>query len=418
MFSPNQLYDYLRYYCYINKKNATVRNFVTNGSKNLLNLTPTQNIYTNVDLLKNKPDSLRETTGCIDMFDQEPVDINAYFNETYTPFKKERPHAIQLKFNNDDFVFARSMAIYTPIICHSEINSKDINEFTKNFYTPVHFWSNAILSRYWFSHYELLSKNYLESSSKRFGVYIRDTSGTRNYRKDLISFLKKDNIKSHIFCPGLEKMDSIPSHASASIEWPDHTKFDIHIVPETLFDVSKIHLTEKIFKPIVMYQPFIIFSGKHSLQYLKKYGFKTFDSCWDESYDEEENTSKRFTKITKVITDIINLDAKEYAKLIAKTTKITHYNKNHFYSDKFKKILLSELDTNLSNALKIQEDNFYTIPGGTLFYYHDLYYQLSGKKAGKLEMQLEPLLHNALKYAYTKSNKVGDAILKKYNHLI
>jgi pimeloyl-ACP methyl ester carboxylesterase len=67
-------------------------------------------------------------------------------------------------------------------------------------------------------------------------------------------------------------------------------------VAETVFN-QKVHLTEKIFKPIVMLQPFIVFAGPGSLKYLQSYGFQTFSAIWDESYDEEVDSSTRLEKI-------------------------------------------------------------------------------------------------------------------------
>jgi hypothetical protein len=411
MFSPNQLYDYLRYYCYVNKKNATVRHFKINGSKNLGTLIPAEHIYTNV--LSTDLHLLRETTGCVDMFDQEPVDITAYFEASCDTY----PHLNQINFTDSkNFIFSRSAGIYAPIICHSEKNSDDINVFSDNYYTPVHFWSNGILSRYWFSHYEPLSKYTSAKKSKRFGTYIRSIDKTRKYRKDLLEFLES-SIPNDIFCPYLiNSQQYISSDQSAKIKWQDHTEFDIHVVSETLFNTHKVHLTEKVCKPIVMYQPFIIFGPPHSLRYLKKYGFKTFNEVWDESYDDDFDHDSRFNKLTKLIKYIATLDKQSYQKLLNKTWNITEYNRRHFYSDKFKELLMDELNTKLSSALNKQEESFFKMPGGTLFYYHDLYYKKTGHKPVTNKNLIN--LTRSLTYAYSKSTRVGDAIVKKYSHLL
>lgn len=416
MFSPNQLYDYLRYYCYTNKKNGIIRNFEIDGSKNLLELGIAENrmIGESINTMETKS-KLCETCGYIDMFDQEPVDINAYYNNTYHIHKKKYKNDMELAFDTYHFVFSKAKAIYTPIICHSEVNSNDIKSYTDNFYTPVHFWSNAITGRYWYSEYELLTK-INNPNTKRFGCYIRDTSGTRKYRKKLLDFLGLKNIRNNVFCPILDNSDiNISSDKSASIEWNDHRQFDIQIVPETLFDTEKTHLTEKILKAIVMYQPFIVVGTPNSLNYLKKYGFKTFNNVWAEDYDCELLPDRRFYKITKLIKKISSMDNDTYSKMLNKTKEIVEFNRNHFYSDKFKKILLNELHDNLDNALDIQEENFYKIPGGTLFYYHDMYVK---KTNDTIYSNAKYSLHDALKYAYQKSEITGDAIVKKYKHLL
>jgi hypothetical protein len=301
-------------------------------------------------------------------------------------------------------------------VCHSEHNSNDLNLFSENFFTPVYFWSNAILSRYWYSHYKLLQKNIPDTTPKRFGSYIRDTTGTRKYRNELLRFLR-ENIPNDVFCPALRSLVSIPSDSSASIPWSEHQSFDIQIVPETLFNTEKTHLTEKVFKPIVMYQPFILFAGPNSLQYMRDYGFKTFGNIWDESYDLEIDANARFSKAVSLIKQISSLSKKEYKTLIEKTNNIVKFNRDHFYSEKFEKLLLSELHTNLDNALSIQEENFYKIPGGTLFYYHDLYYKITGKVPNPNDHK-SPLLSNALQYANEKSPAVAKEIVRKYSHLL
>jgi hypothetical protein len=209
---------------------------------------------------------------------------------------------------------------------------------------------------------------------------------------------------------------NVDSTHSASIEWQDHNKFDIHIIPETIFNTEKTHLTEKVFKPIVMYQPFILFAGPNSLQYMRNYGFKTFNDVWDESYDTELNNELRFIKITKLIKRINALDSDEYTRLINKTTEIVKYNRSHFYSNKFKHQLLNELHNNIDTALDIRNEQFYTMPGGTLFYYPDLYF----KKYAKLPISNTFYVSTAraLSYVYTKSKAVGDEIVKKYSHLL
>ena len=55
-----------------------------------------------------------------------------------------------------------------------------------------------------------------------------------------------------------------------------------HVVTETVFYYDKLHLTEKIFKPIVSKQPFMLLAAPGNLAYLKRYGFKTFDGIIDE----------------------------------------------------------------------------------------------------------------------------------------
>jgi N-glycosylase/DNA lyase len=62
------------------------------------------------------------------------------------------------------------------------------------------------------------------------------------------------------------------------------------------------------------------------LEYLKTYGFKTFDKFWDESYDSEENHEYRLIKILKVIDYIDNLSITSLRRLYDSLRPILEHN--------------------------------------------------------------------------------------------
>ena len=76
-------------------------------------------------------------------------------------------------------------------------------------------------------------------------------------------------------------------------------------------DLQKITITEKVWKPIVTFQPFILISMKDSLKKLKEWGFKTFDGFIDESYDILETYGERKKVINKEIIRLCNMSRKE-----------------------------------------------------------------------------------------------------------
>jgi hypothetical protein len=76
-------------------------------------------------------------------------------------------------------------------------------------------------------------------------------------------------------------------------------------------DLQKITITEKVWKPIVTFQPFILISMKNSLKKLKEWGFKTFDGFIDESYDTLETYGERKKVINKEIIRLCNMSRKE-----------------------------------------------------------------------------------------------------------
>ena len=124
--------------------------------------------------------------------------------------------------------------------------------------------------------------------------------------------------------------------------WDQANNSLIHIVTETVYRGNRNHLTEKSFKPIVMQQPFIIQSCKGSLEYLRRYGFKTFGEFWDESYDQADDSVRTY-QIGKLLQDINTMSQKEKTTLQAAVNMTVEHNFNWFYSVEFEKLLWKEL---------------------------------------------------------------------------
>jgi len=80
---------------------------------------------------------------------------------------------------------------------------------------------------------------------------------------------------------------------------------------ETLSEGEHKSLTEKIFKPIANFQPFIFVTFAGGLKLLKDLGFKTFDGFIDESYDEIESVEDRMLAIHNEIKKLCNMTNEE-----------------------------------------------------------------------------------------------------------
>jgi hypothetical protein len=122
----------------------------------------------------------------------------------------------------------------------------------------------------------------------------------------------------------------------------------IHVITETAYFGRKWHLTEKTFKPICLQMPFVMVSSAGSLEYLKSYGFKTFDSIWDESYDQEIDDYVRLKKIAKLLKEFDQMSAKEKQQIHRACQSLVEHNFNHFYGGDFEKILWKEFSSMLT----------------------------------------------------------------------
>ena len=124
-----------------------------------------------------------------------------------------------------------------------------------------------------------------------------------------------------------------------------------HVVTETVFYYDKLHLTEKIFKPIVSKQPFMLLAAPGNLAYLKSYGFKTFDSVLDESYDSIQDNDLRTEAVIKQLHWYCNLTLGEKTDIIQQLEPIIDYNFHHFYGE-FRHIIARELLDNTKTLFK------------------------------------------------------------------
>jgi hypothetical protein len=104
------------------------------------------------------------------------------------------------------------------------------------------------------------------------------------------------------------------------------------IVSETNDNSNEIFMTEKIWKPILAQQIFVVHGNYLYLQKLKEIGFKTFGAFFDESYDLEKDSSLRIKKIADLC---VNLKLANWSDLYLRTIKLRDHNLKTFLN-KFK----------------------------------------------------------------------------------
>ena len=262
------------------------------------------------------------------------------------------------------------------ILLHSEINSRDVDQFSQVRFFPVYYWSHAVITRDWYRFAQHDVRLNTRNPTKTFLVYCRDWTPNREYRLRFLNLVVQENLTAdclistqHINNQGVHLKDyqaedprftfdaeailnSVPnntSSASSSADYDaDHiTSTRVSVVLETVFDSSKIHLTEKILRPIACAHPFVLAAGPGALKYLHSYGFKTFSDFWDESYDNEIDTVLRLEKIISTMQQIQNLSPDDWQKIQC----IADYNQQHFFSEEFMNQVTDELTQNLDQAL-------------------------------------------------------------------
>jgi len=92
----------------------------------------------------------------------------------------------------------------------------------------------------------------------------------------------------------------------------------VAIVNETRYGQPTAYFSEKTFDAMRCRLPFVLVAPPYTLEYLRKFGFFTFATFWDESYDKIENHTKRMDAIFKTIDQINEYtldDLKEITRL-------------------------------------------------------------------------------------------------------
>ena len=126
----------------------------------------------------------------------------------------------------------------------------------------------------------------------------------------------------------------------------------LHVVNETVFYQSKLHLTEKIFKPIVAKRPFVLVAAPGNLAYLRSYGFRTFTDWIDESYDAIVDPDLRLEAITKEIIKLSQFTIRQLRELHQDMQAILDFNKQHFFNN-FRHIIVNELVDNFDTCVRV-----------------------------------------------------------------
>ena len=346
------------------------------------------------------------------MYDQEPLQYNYYYgvdiidyncrrdtaNTVVRPFNwpitdKTTPQEFEIievyKNLNLRFLTGNAFSVFDlTLLTHSEKNSPELKKYEDNGFLGVYWWCHAVIAQDWFRYFQYVTQK--KKVKKTFLIYNRAWSGTREYRLKFIEWVIRLGLKdqcqttinpvepedgmhyeTHKFFnptwrPEIELENHFPSTDAASwssavINLNDYEATDIEVVLETLFDDPRQQLTEKSLRPIAVAHPFIIAGTAGSLEYLRSYGFKTFQHIWDEGYDLIEDPKERLIRITELMQQIANWDPKTRFNKMRQAQDIADYNKKLFFSEGWRNKIINEYKNNLSNAMIIMKNNITAI---------------------------------------------------------
>ena len=208
-------------------------------------------------------------------------------------------------------------------------------------------------------------KKWLDTKKKlRSKYYISFNRLPKKHRVDLVVSLDKNNLldKGYVsFANNISDWDwkdvvtksekkSLEKKLPLTIDLNDlsqskHSfdKFDIKYYLDSYFQIvtgnnftdfdDQLIFSEKIWKPITNFQPFIYLDDVGALKKLREYGFKTFSPFIDERYDKVYDTTKRFNMIENEINKLCNMPIEEIHDWYWSIEDILKYNYYHFYEN-------------------------------------------------------------------------------------
>ncbi len=313
----------------------------------------------------------------ITFFDVEPINLER-FRPTFDKIRYDL--ALDIHQRNSDTM---------GYIVTSEHNSDNVKELCSIYgWQALHyfFWGWAALDWYrGYDHTFLIKAPGTRKINTTFIAPNRIVGGARSHRLELLYYIFKRGLTQNFIscpsvCPGegqrieqaLEPLvklypdiqeifaaQNLPLNMPGEIDhpmqscWLDLFKESetclVYLVSETIAQGRRHQLTEKIFKPICLQMPFILHSTQGSLEYLRSYGFRTFNTIWDESYDTIDNDHDRIRAIADLLQSLDKLSQDQRQALYTSALPIIEHNYRHFYSGNFKDHLWLELTTMLAS---------------------------------------------------------------------
>ena len=307
-------------------------------------------------------------------FDQEPIHLNIHM----PTFDRAYEWGKDITHQNGPTRLQTHSAGY---LVTSEQDSDNVNVVCQKYnWKPLYYFFHGWAALDWYRGYDktFLIKPYSERTpTKTFIAPNRIIAGERQHRLEMLYWIfKLGMFDNHISCPTVCPAENIsiydavqqlpfndvdtvfrsatlPRQYAGETDHPMHScwlsLFDesadslLYLVSETVATGRRHHLTEKTFKPIAMGMPFVLVAPQGSLKYLRSYGFKTFGSFWDESYDDIADDAERIAAVARTLRQLEDLGPEYRNAIFHSAVDVVQHNWNHFYKGGFEKILWQEL---------------------------------------------------------------------------
>jgi len=328
-------------------------------------------------------------------FDQEPIHLNIHMAtfEQVVELNKDIYSGCYWERNNGSYKMLGKIPrppdfVAPGYLVTSELNSENVDAVCEQFkWKPLYYFFHGWAALDWYRGYDrtfLITPAKDRKITRTFIAPNRIVAGERRHRLEMLYHIFKNHmLDNHISCPAVCPAENIsiydaikplaarypdiesvfakqqlPINFAGETDHPMHScwlsLFDesadslLYLVTETVYTGRRHHLTEKTFKPIATGMPFVIVGTRGSLEYLRSYGFRTFDGIWDESYDLEQD-DVRIKRIASLLRSLDELPVAAKQDLFDQAQEVIQHNWNHFYNGGFEQILWAELQQMLTS---------------------------------------------------------------------
>src|SRR5210317_1308861 len=194
-------------------------------------------------------------------------------------------------------------------------------------------WKNSLIDNNVFSYWsycgdemELVEENFFPNGRKHEVDVLTNSFGIRD-RRSIREFLSNVPYKA-------DKIDNIVDMDYSYIVTDEmkelYKKSFLNVITEdkgsSYFMNEKVSITEKVVKALKSKQPFLVIGQANTLTHLKRLGFKTFDTWFDESYDSVDSIKTRTDLVFSEIKRICSYDMEKINSIYNEMEETLEYN--------------------------------------------------------------------------------------------
>ena len=190
------------------------------------------------------------------------------------------------------------------------------------------------------NHYDLIENNIV--SHNIFMPHIKDYIMMERW-PDHPAFQKSNVHDTKNKLPLTYDMKNFDVNYAQNFNKDIYKKTWFSVITETFYQepCPVVFFSEKIFKPMRAHHPFIVVGHPHSIKWLNKIGFITFDKWWDESYDDIQDPTQRMDEICRLLTKLSTFDQSQWIKIYQQQQHVLKHNykkliETNWYADMYR----------------------------------------------------------------------------------